>query len=80
MADHYRDLVRLLKEHGYEFKRQGRRDHESWWNPRTGVRFTVDRKGQLQIHRKRNSQRGWSSESLLTRRCAKLAAGEPPPW
>ncbi len=44
MADYYRDVVRLLKEGGYEFKRQGRGDHEIWWNPQTGVRVTVDRK------------------------------------
>ena len=44
MADYYRDLVRLLKEGGYELKRQGRGDHEIWWNPRTGTRLTVDRK------------------------------------
>ncbi len=42
MADYY--LVRLLSENGYAFKRQGRGDHEIWWNPRTGVRVTVDRK------------------------------------
>jgi len=34
MADYYRDLVRLLRDGGYEFKRQGRGDHEIWWNPR----------------------------------------------
>ena len=44
MADYYRDLVRLLREAGYEFKRQGRGDHEIWWNPNTGGRVTVDRK------------------------------------
>jgi hypothetical protein len=44
MADYYRDLVRLLKSAGYELKRQGRGDHEIWWNPRTGVHVTVDRK------------------------------------
>jgi hypothetical protein len=32
MADYYRDLTRLLREAGYEFKRQGRGDHEIWWN------------------------------------------------
>jgi predicted RNA binding protein YcfA (HicA-like mRNA interferase family) len=36
-------VIRLLKESGYEFKRPGRGDHEIWWNPRTGVRVTVDR-------------------------------------
>jgi predicted RNA binding protein YcfA (HicA-like mRNA interferase family) len=44
MADYYRDVVRALKERGYEFKRPGRGDHEIWWNPKTGVRVTVDRK------------------------------------
>ena len=44
MADYYRDVVRLLRESGYEFKRQGRGDHEIWWNATTGVRVTVDRK------------------------------------
>ena len=44
MADYYRDVIRLLKDGGYELKRQGRGDHEIWWNPQTGVHVTVDRK------------------------------------
>jgi len=44
MADYYRDVIHLLREAGYELKRQGRGDHEIWWNPRTGIRVTVDRK------------------------------------
>ena len=44
MADYYRDVIRLLREAGYELKRQGRGDHEIWWNPRSGIRVTVDRK------------------------------------
>ena len=44
MADYYRDVVRLLRENGFEFKRSGRGDHEIWWNPQTGVAVTVDRK------------------------------------
>ena len=44
MADYYRDVVRLLREADYEFKRQGRGDHEIWWKPKTGARVTVDRK------------------------------------
>jgi predicted RNA binding protein YcfA (HicA-like mRNA interferase family) len=44
MADYYRDVIRLLKDAGYEFKRQGRGDHEIWWNPRSRVHVVVDRK------------------------------------
>jgi hypothetical protein len=44
MADYYRDLARLLRDEGFEFKRSGRGDHEIWWNPRTGLSVTVDRK------------------------------------
>ena len=44
MADYYRDVVQRLKENGFEFKRQGRGDHEIWWNPMTGVTVVVDRK------------------------------------
>ncbi|MEW6754448.1 MAG: type II toxin-antitoxin system HicA family toxin [Candidatus Latescibacterota bacterium] len=44
MADYYRDVVVRLKAGGFELKRQGRGDHEIWWNPGTGVRVTVDRK------------------------------------
>jgi len=44
MADYYRDVIRLLKDGGFELKRQGRGDHEIWWNPKTGEHVTVDRK------------------------------------
>jgi predicted RNA binding protein YcfA (HicA-like mRNA interferase family) len=44
MADYYRDVIRLLRENGYELKRQGRGDHEIWWNRKTGRRLIVDRK------------------------------------
>jgi predicted RNA binding protein YcfA (HicA-like mRNA interferase family) len=44
MADYYRDVVARLRAGGFEFKRQGRGDHEIWWNPATGVRVTVDHK------------------------------------
>jgi hypothetical protein len=30
MADFYRDVVALLRAAGFEFKRQGRGDHEIW--------------------------------------------------
>jgi predicted RNA binding protein YcfA (HicA-like mRNA interferase family) len=44
MADYYRDVIRLLRENGDDFKRQGRGDHEIWWNPKTRMNVTVDRK------------------------------------
>jgi hypothetical protein len=49
VADYYRDLVARLKASGYEFKRQGRGDHEIWWNPQTKVSVTVDRKLRSRI-------------------------------
>jgi hypothetical protein len=44
MADYYRDVVRYLRDAGYEFKRQGRGDHEVRWSPCTGARVSVDKK------------------------------------
>ena len=44
MADYYRDVIRLLRDGGFEFKRQGRGDHEIGWNQTTGDHVTVDRK------------------------------------
>ena len=44
MADYYRDVISLLRVAGFVFKRQGRGDHEIWWDPQTGVNVTVDRK------------------------------------
>lgn len=44
MADYYRDVIRLLRDAGFEFRRQGRGDHEIWWNAQTGVGVVVDRK------------------------------------
>lgn len=44
MADFYRDVARLLKSASFEFKRQGRGDHEIWWQPQTHVHVTVDKK------------------------------------
>lgn len=32
----------LLGEHGWELKRRGRGDHESWGHPRTGAQTVVD--------------------------------------
>jgi predicted RNA binding protein YcfA (HicA-like mRNA interferase family) len=49
MADYYRDVIRHLRDNGYEFKRQGRGDHEIWWHPQTGHRLTVDRKLKSKI-------------------------------
>jgi predicted RNA binding protein YcfA (HicA-like mRNA interferase family) len=49
MADYYRDLIARLRQAGFEFKRQGRGDHEIWWNPRAHVSVTVDRKLRSRI-------------------------------
>jgi hypothetical protein len=42
MGDYSRDLKRLLKDHGCEFVRQGRGDHEIWYSPFTDTNFPVD--------------------------------------
>ena len=49
MADFYRDVIRLLKDSGYQFKRSGRGDHEIWWNPATRVFVVVGRKLKSKI-------------------------------
>ena len=49
MADYYRDVVARLKAAGFEFKRQGRGDHEIWWHPGTGARVVVDKKLRSKI-------------------------------
>jgi predicted RNA binding protein YcfA (HicA-like mRNA interferase family) len=36
----YRDVVQLLRQHGFEFRRQAAGSHEIWHNPLTG-RFTT---------------------------------------
>lgn len=42
MANFYRDPNRILHDASYELKRQGKGDHQIWWNPKTGVRLTLD--------------------------------------
>ena len=44
MADFVPALKKMLREGGCEFLRQGKGDHEIWWNPTTGKRFPVDSK------------------------------------
>ena len=66
MADYYRDLVRLLREGGYEFKRQGRGDHEIWWNPKSGIRVTVDRKLKSKFTANGVLEGSRTSEGFLT--------------
>lgn len=42
MAGFYRDLIKILKEAGCEFVREGRGDHEIWKSPVNNKFFTVD--------------------------------------
>ena len=42
MAGYYRRLVRLLRDRGCTFVRQGRGDHEVWRSPITERYFVVD--------------------------------------
>ena len=41
-SKYYRDLKRLLIDHGCSFVRNGKGDHEIWFSPISGLNFTVD--------------------------------------
>ncbi|MDO8534893.1 MAG: type II toxin-antitoxin system HicA family toxin [Xanthobacteraceae bacterium] len=41
--------MQLLKAAGYEFKRQGRGDHEIWWELRNRIHVMVDKKLRSKI-------------------------------
>ena len=43
MANYYRPLVKILRQNGFEFLRQGRGDHEIWWNEEKRIVTLVDR-------------------------------------
>jgi HicA-like toxin of HicAB toxin-antitoxin system len=66
MADYYRDVIRLLRDSSYEWKRQGRGDHEIWWNPKTGVHVTVDRKLKSKFTANGILKRGGPAKGLLS--------------
>ncbi len=38
------ELVRILRDYGCRFERQGKGDHEIWFSPITNRRFVVDQK------------------------------------
>ena len=42
MANHYRDLTKLLNIAGFELFRTGKGDHEIWADRKTGKKVTVD--------------------------------------
>lgn len=42
MAGFTGQLKKILKENGCYFERNGKGDHEIWFSPITGIRFTVD--------------------------------------
>lgn len=41
-SKYYRDLKRILLNHGCHFVRHGKGDHEIWFSPITRINFTVD--------------------------------------
>jgi hypothetical protein len=41
-SGHYRELRRILVEHGCTFVRQGKGDHEIWRSPINGRSFAVN--------------------------------------
>ncbi len=36
-----KDLIKELKAHGCYFVRYGKGDHQTWYSPKTGRKFTV---------------------------------------
>ena len=42
MSDYTPQLKQHLRDAGCRFDRQGKGDHEVWFSPITGIRFTVD--------------------------------------
>jgi predicted RNA binding protein YcfA (HicA-like mRNA interferase family) len=49
VADLYRRLTRILRDNGFELKRQAKGDHELWWNPKTRKHTLVDRNSKSQV-------------------------------
>jgi len=45
----YRELVRLLRDAGCEFVRQGKGSHEIWYSPITKRRFSIPR-NTVKVH------------------------------
>ena len=43
MADFYRELVAILRSHGFEILRTGKGSHEIWFNPQSKRSVTVPR-------------------------------------
>jgi predicted RNA binding protein YcfA (HicA-like mRNA interferase family) len=43
MADLYRELVSILRQHGFELVRPGKGSHEIWFNAETRRSVTVPR-------------------------------------
>jgi hypothetical protein len=42
VAGYTRDLKKILKKAGCKYDKPGKGDHEIWFSPITGRRFTVD--------------------------------------
>lgn len=44
MNNFYSVTAKILEEHGCRFERQGKGDHEIWFSPLSGRRFTLQTK------------------------------------
>ncbi|TWB63698.1 type II toxin-antitoxin system HicA family toxin [Nitrospirillum viridazoti] len=49
MASLYIEIIRILREHGCVFVRQGKGDHEIWRSPITNANFPIDKKTRSHI-------------------------------
>ena len=49
MAELYRQLTRILRDNGFELKRNAKGDHELWWNPSQNRHTLVDRNSKSRV-------------------------------
>jgi hypothetical protein len=61
----YPDLVRLLRDGGCEFVRDGKGSHELWKSPLTQKSVRRSKGHPKASHRKRNPQTSWPAEGVL---------------
>jgi hypothetical protein len=67
VAEYYRILTRILRESGFEMKRQAKGDHELWWKPGHRKAYACGQELKVAGNSQRGAQEGWAAESVLNR-------------